>query len=450
MPRKAKHLYSVAEFFCGCGGFSNGFERTGRFRIVFGNDIKEFARYTFEKNHTTEDFKPVVLPDDIRLISDSTIIKALESQGVAELDCLLGGPPCQGFSQMRRTEERKGSKIVKFGGYNRLDQDPRNDLVLRFLEVAAAINPKVIVLENVPQFLSHYHDGKAGGIAQQVEDVLGELGYEHIDCDILNAADYGVPQLRQRAFIIASRVGRIPLPMPTHGDRELFSEWKGQTWFTVSDALADLPDKPPLRDELGGSENGYVSDPHSALAKTLRTSPTFPFNHITRKYEPRIINIIREMQPGETWDDASARMQKRFESFIESAVANGESADMARKRLEEEGRILPVFYKRYYWSAYTRLAWDRPALTITANSNFLGSGRFTHPTEDRGITMREAARLQTFDDAFTFYTSTDPERVTENIGVGLDMIGEAVPPALAKVIAEAVVLHLDKLEVDDD
>jgi DNA (cytosine-5)-methyltransferase 1 len=191
--------------------------------------VKKFALETFKKNHAHDGIPPATMLEDIRTVSDSRIREIIEEKCGGELDCLLGGPPCQGFSQMRRTEARKGSGIVGFGGYNKLDQDPRNDLVLRFLEVAAALNPKVIVIENVPQFLSHYHDGKRGGIAQQVEEILIEMGYE-VACDILNAADYGVPQLRQRAVILASRVGRITLPMHSHGDPDLLTDWSGRPW----------------------------------------------------------------------------------------------------------------------------------------------------------------------------------------------------------------------------
>ena len=200
----AKSTYSVAEMFCGCGGFSHGFWSTGRFRTVFGNDVKKFALKTFERNHSHEGFSPTTIMQDIRTVADSRISEIIAEKCGSQLDCLLGGPPCQGFSQMRRTEARKGSELVRFGGYNKLDQDPRNDLVLRFLEVAAVLSPKVIVIENVPQFLSHYHDGKRGGIAQQVEEILIEMGYE-VTCDILNAADYGVPQLMQRAVVDCSK-----------------------------------------------------------------------------------------------------------------------------------------------------------------------------------------------------------------------------------------------------
>jgi len=437
-----KPTYTVAEMFCGCGGFSHGFWTTGRFRTVFGNDVKEFALKTFERNHTHDGFAPATIREDIRTVPDSRILEVISEKCGGSLDCLLGGPPCQGFSQMRRNGERKGSKIVKFGGYNNLDQDPRNDLVLRFLEVAAALNPKVIVIENVPQFLSHYHDGKRGGIAQQVEEVLIEMGYQ-VSCDVLNAADYGVPQLRQRAVILASRIGPAILPMPTHVDPEIPTGWPGRSWVTVGDALSDLPQKAPLHESLGGS-NAYLSEPENDFLKAMRTSNHFPFNHVTRSYQNQIIKIIQQMRQGETWDDACVRMRKKYKSLITKEVAKGSTEKTAIKKLEVAGKINPVFFKRYYWSAYTRLAWNRPALTITANANFLGSGRFTHPEADRGITIREAARLQSFDDGFEFVTSNNEQKWSENLGVGLDMIGEAVPPLLAKAIANSITVHLDE------
>ena len=121
-----------------------------------------------------------------------------------------------------------------------------------------------------------------------------------------------------------------------------------------------------------------------------------------------------------------------------------ESIEGAKQRLIDNGVVNPAFYKAYYWSAYTRLAWDQPALTITANANFLGSGRFTHPDQDRGITMREAARLQSFDDDFRFITSADDLENTSRIGIGMDMIGEAVPPLLGRAIAVHIAKLLDQ------
>jgi len=370
MHTEGKKLFTVAELFCGCGGFSHGFWRAGRFKTVFGNDVKQHALRTFQINHTHDGHEPAVIQNDIRTVPDKQIIETLQAKGVGSLDCLLGGPPCQGFSQMRRTEGRRGSTIVRFGGYNKLDQDPRNDLVLRFLEIAAALNPKVIVIENVPQFLSHYHDGKPGGIAQQVEEVLREAGYQHVHCDILNAGDYGVPQLRERAFIIASRLGPIHLPVRTHCSPDLLQPENGEhKWVTVEEAIADLPPNPPMHDNLGGQKDGYAREPLNPFSKRMRTANTFPYNHITRAYKKRIIEIIKQMRQGETWDEASVRMRTRYESLVAKLVAAGESETEARKRLQADGKLLPVFYKDYYWSAYTRLAWNRPALTITANAN---------------------------------------------------------------------------------
>jgi DNA (cytosine-5)-methyltransferase 1 len=434
--------FSVAELFCGCGGFSHGFSKSGSFDVVFGNDIKKAALRTFQVNHVSEHGQPEVIPDDIRVITVDQIVSKLEKRGLRRgtLDCLIGGPPCQGFSQMRRSEERKDNKIVKFKGYGRLDHDPRNDLVLRFLEIAAALNPKIIVVENVPQMLRHGHNGVLGGLAESVTTLLHEMGYD-VAVDTLNAADYGVPQLRERVFFLASRIGRASLPMPTHADAGssdfLFS--RRFPWVTVSDAIRDLP--PPFpgpEDSLGGTHlTVYPALEISEYAKSMRSGVCFPYNHVTRGYQRRILHIIREMKPGETWDHASERMRHRYEKLVEQRKTPVESKNKVRLRLIEQGTINPAFYQRYYWSAYTRLAWNRPALTITANANFLGSGRFTHPEVDRGITMREAARLQSFEDDFKFVTSGE-DNDTASIGVGLDMIGEAVPPLLAEALARHI------------
>src|SRR5207249_2749542 len=138
------------------------------------------------------------------------------------------------------------------------------------------------------------------------------------------------------------------------------------------------------------------------------------------------------------------RMRKKYERLIGKSSLPGENPAQTRQRLIKNGEIIPAFFKDYYWSAYTRLALDKPALTVTANANFLGCGRYTHPLENRGITMREAARLQSFDDKFRFLTNQTPGKETASIGVGMDMIGEAVPPLLAKAIADQIADVLDR------
>ncbi len=447
-------MYTVAELFCGCGGFSQGFFRSNRFNVVLGNDIKQAALRTYVFNHTTEESGvPEILTGDIRLTRTRDIVAALARKGIfqGELDCLIGGPPCQGFSQMRRSEEREYNEIVHFKGYNRLDEDPRNDLVLRFLEIADILQPKFILIENVPQMKHHSHNGVLGGLADNVKALLNQMGYNVID-RILNAANYGVPQLRERLFFLASRVCSVSFPEETHTDTESLSSRRLDTllfnrkpWITVFEAIADLPyPASGPEEELGGQPlELYPQVPLSEYAYHMRSQTSFPYNHLTRSYRAKIIGLIREMQPGETWDHATRRMQERYEQLLTQQRSSEETREETLARLVNQGVIEPTFYRDYYWSAYTRLAWDRPALTITANANFLGSGRFTHPEQHRGITMREAARLQSFNDDFRFITAPDNDHETNKIGIGLDMIGEAVPPLLAEAIAQHIASLLD-------
>lgn len=440
--------YTIAEFFCGCGGFSRGFARSGRFSSLLGNDIKAAALRSYAFNHRSDDLVPATIREDIRTLSLEKITTALRERGSGPgaLDCLIGGPPCQGFSQLRRSEERENGKIVKFRGYSKLAHDPRNDLVLRFLEVAEHLRPKIVVIENVPQMLGHGFEGRLGKLSEIVEGMLMEMGYA-VKHGVLCAADYGVPQLRERAIFIASATGSVDLPIATHADpqrTDLIASGR-KPWTTVGDAIKDLPPPPEAEDKLGGGAVSFYKATDAEYVQSLRSVKAFPYNHLSRTYRKSVLRLIKEMRPGQTWDAESARMRDRYALEIDKYRNNeGCSVEAARSALEKAGIINPAFYKAYYWSAYTRLAWEFPALTITANANFLGSGRFTHPEEMRGITMREAARLQSFDDDFRFVTSNDCDDDTANIGVGMDMIGEAVPPLLAEAIANCLADHLDR------
>lgn len=445
---RSKKKYTLAEFFCGCGGTSRGFTRSGRFDVAFGNDVKNEALRTFEFNHSQDDAPPATVRKDIRLLEVETIHDALKERGVGkgDLDVMIGGPPCQGFSQLRRNEHREEGKIVKFSGYSQLAHDPRNDLVLRYLEVAEALRPKFLVIENVPQMLNHGFDGRLGKLSELVIQMLEkDLGY-NVEVAVVNCADYGVPQLRERAIFIASSIGPASLPPKTHGDpkdKNLMGAGL-KPWVTVEDAIGDLPLPPLNEDSLGGGSLSLYREATSEFARAMRASKAFPYNHLTRPYKQQVLDIIKEMRPGQTWDAESARIRAKYERAISrKANADNISRVRARAKLEASGSINPVFYRDYYWSAYTRLAWDAPALTITANANFLGSGRFSHPTEMRGITMREAARLQSFDDDFRFVTSMTDDNDTVRIGLGMDMIGEAVPPNLSQAIATHLATQLD-------
>jgi len=271
------------------------------------------------------------------------------------------------------------------------------------------------------------------------------LGYK-VEVAVVNAADYGVPQLRERAIFIASSIGSASFPKTTHADpsKTHLLEDGRFPWVTVGDAIGDLPEPSDAKEGLGGKPIDLYKEGSSAYALAMHTASTFPYNHITRSYKQAVLDIIKEMRSGQTWDAESERMRAKYTCAINKlAKEKNITEKAARKQLEKAGKINPVFYKDYYWSAYTRLAWESPALTITANANFLGSGRFSHPEAMRGITMREAARLQSFDDDFRFITSDNDDMDTARIGVGMDMIGEAVPPGLAQAIASHLASQLD-------
>ena len=347
--------------FCGCGGLSHGFARTGHFRVVLGNDIKKAALKTFVRNHSRKQPPPETLEGDIRSIPIHEIEEALERQGVAKggLDCLIGGPPCQGFSQMRRSEERLADGLIRFKGYNKLDDDPRNDLVLRFLEIANALRPQIVLIENVPQMLRHGHNGVLGGLAANVTSMLEEMGYSSA-VGVLNSADYGVPQLRERSFFLASRIGEMALPEPTHANPEDAdaSERGLLPWTTVRDALGDLPAVAPATETLGGKPAAqYPKRQVSDYALLMRSANEFPFNHLTRSYSERIIDIVRQMQPGETWDSASERMQKGYEtadrethdnSAEEGRAAKEDKRRSHQRRLDQSRVLQAVLLERLY------------------------------------------------------------------------------------------------------
>lgn len=425
--------FSVVELFCGCGGFSYGFEWTGKFTTIAGVDIKKEALNTFRYNHPNA----LAINKDIDELDVTMFIQELKKKNTS-IDVLIGGPPCQGFSQMRRGQTDE--KNDKLKGYDKFANDPRNSLIMRFLEIAHDLNPKVIVIENVKQVKNHVLNGESGGFIRVIEDTLGSKGYE-IDYAILNAADYGVPQTRERMFVIASRIGKINLPTGTHSK---FESNEKKPWVTVQEAIGDLKST-ILSSSKASNEyitSGDLNIKNDYLELIRDTSGENIFNHQTRTYKPEIINIIKEMKPGKNWDEMANEKRMQYEKLL-SDVAD-EERQQKYESLVEDGVINPVFYKDYYWSAYTRLDPNQPALTITANASFLGSGRYTHPYENRGITPREAARLQSFPDSFKFITHEDDTMKTNRLSIALDMIGEAVAPLLSKQIAHTVLEVLEK------
>jgi DNA (cytosine-5)-methyltransferase 1 len=402
--------YRVAELFCGCGGLSHGFALTDRFSVELGSDINEVFCETFRRNHHTDSGKPpLTLAGNIEKLALADLPLAFKSLGYlsnGRLDVLLGGPPCEGFSQNKRSEKKDDETGgVRYAGYNQYINDPRNFLVRRFMRVVEDLMPKVLVIENVPQILTHDN----GRFGREITARLAGLGYK-VRSETLIASDYGVPQARKRAFFLAAREDLVKAagwpefpPHPTHKDlsRNGFDALQYKPLTTVKDAIFDLPTS--TESEEGGKPTRcYPRFDHlPEFAQWMRSLLSTPYNHIHRTVRESALRRLKQMKPG-----------------------------MRLEHLPPELRT-----KSWYFNCYGRLGWNDQARTITKSCNYVGSGCFGHPEIDRGITMREAARLQSFEDDFRFWS--DSEHQIAN------MIGGAVPPLLAKAIGETIAAYLD-------
>lgn len=399
--------YTLVDLFCGAGGLSYGFQLAGQFEVLLGVDSDPDAQETFIRNHSSAQF----ICEDLWELNIATVWDGLRRRGITQpgkLDVLLGGPPCEGFSQ-NRSIRRLDDGRVEYGGYDRWFDDRRNRLFVRFLEIADELKPIVILIENVPQLLTH----RDGATKLEILERLESIGYAYTEPRVLLAADFGVPQLRRRAFILAYRPEfgfPFTLPRPTHrpprdmDQVNLFEKPSADNAFpgdlglyvTVREAIGDLP-APRDSDERLPVSN-YPDTQMSSFRRLVRSPIATPANHVTRIPSERIRERLRLMRSGMRLDS-----------------------------LPEELRT-----KSWYFNSYGRLDWDQPAKTITKSCNYLGSGCFGHPdpTREHGITMREAARLQSFPDDFTFYSKSIP--------VQAKLIGSAVPPLLAAKIAAKV------------
>ncbi len=346
------------DLFCGCGGMSLGFERAG-FDCVGAIDKAEQATQTYATNL---DVTPVV--DDITKYDADEL---MDTFGVErrELDVVIACAPCQGFSQHRNKDD--------------IEHDERNTLVSFSVRLAVEMETEFIVMENVPELIR----GSKRRYWGRTFEVLKQAGYL-VRSDVLNAADYGVPQRRKRAIIIARRGGRrAELPTATVDEHR-----------TVRDAISDLP-------AVNAGEVDSEDPMHRAPDHTDRIIEMLDLTPVDGGSWPDIPEEHRE----EYW---SASMKKR--------ARKGDTSS--------------------YCDTYGRMHWDKPAPTITRKSSSPSCGRYVHPEQNRNITVREAARLQTFPDEWQFQGAFT-DWYAQN--------GNAVPPRLAEAIAEKV-LELHPIE----
>jgi len=368
----------LIDLFSGCGGFSTGFDLTGLYSVVAGNDIDEDCMAAFKLNHPKAKCWPGSITDlDAKmLMRDVGLMRG-------ELDVLIGGPPCQGFSRNRANRHKHG----------RFVDDPRNYLFREFLRFVEAFLPRAILIENVADMISK----EQGRFLSDIAVSLNDLGYTYIQSALMNAADYGVPQRRRRAIVLASRETSLSIPLPTYSNldnQEMLIPL--DPWRTIEDAIADLPS---LREGAGESPCKYATEPLNSYQKFLRNGATTVRDHVAWKLSKVQSDRLKMLKPGEG---------------VESL-----SPDLTPKST--------------YGSAYRRMSWDIPALTITTWMYHPGSGMFFHPSDHRTITLREGARLQSFPD--------DTQFVGGKIS-RCRQVGNAVPPLLGSALAHQLYASL--------
>jgi DNA (cytosine-5)-methyltransferase 1 len=385
------------------GGMSLGFKLAGM-KPVGALDIFESGIETYRNNFPEVREENVVCAD----ASTNNIVekfRGITSLRRGDVDVIIGGPPCQGFSAIGRI---KIASLVKNGQRNgrsshaRFIDDKRNHLYKSFIRFVDWFKPKAVVMENVPGMISY----KNGMVVEQIKDDFRRIGYPNVASDVKNAVDYGVPQTRKRIFFIATRKN-VPISWPENTyfpksklDRKSLSP-NSKDYVTVWDAIGDLP---PLRlpkknSKMVDSVRKYRSKPSCEYQKWMRGKTKRVHNNITRWHREKDIQVFGNMLPGGRWLELSKADRRKI----------GYSDDS----FEDKWKRLPI---------------NGQSWTVTSHLHKDGY-MYIHPRQNRTISVREAARLQSFPDSFVFYGSRSAQ---------FKQIGNAVPPLLAMAIAKHV------------
>lgn len=331
----------LADFFSGCGGTTQGFVEAG-IRPVLAIDWDPDAVATFRRNFP----QTKVIERDIREVDVEDVESYLRKSSQHTVRLFAGCAPCQPFAGHQRSKPAEG--------------DSRSFLLLEFLRFAKEFKPELIFVENVPgiQRLS----ASEGPLAEFSQAIDGEYRVSH---RIVSSADYGVPQTRRRFVLVASRIGEISIPPPTHGTED-------RPYSTVRDWIEDsLP-------EISAGQESPTDTSHKAMNLSK-------------------LNLER----------------------IRATPEGGDRRDWPE-------HLWPACHQgdfNTHTDVYGRLSWDKPAPTLTTKCISYSNGRFGHPSQDRGLSAREAARLQTFPRDFQF---------TGCITSQARQIGNAVPVLLAE------------------
>lgn len=356
--------YKIVDLFAGVGGLSYAFDKDPDFEIVAANEILPKMAKAYELNHPSV---KVYCKD----ISDFGIKELSEDFGIkrGDIDIVVGGPPCQAYSTVGK----------------RLIDDPRGKLFQQYYRILTELNPKVFIFENVKGLLS-MADGK---LLPTIIELFESLGYE-VKFKVLNAADYGAPQLRERVIIIGTKGAKYEFPMPTHGVAGKINGTGLIPHVTIGEALGDLPTL------LNGFSDSYAMPPLNDYQRIMRKDcPRKISDHTVAKNNDNLIRLMSALPEG------------------------GSPKDLPESLRPKSG----------FGNSYSRLWWNKPSTTITRNLGTPSSARCIHPFVPRALTTREGARLQGFPDNYVFYGS----RSEKNL-----QIGNAVSPFLSMALKESI------------
>lgn len=359
--------YNIIDLFAGVGGLSYGFSKLPEFNIIAANEIEKDISVAYTLNHP----EVKMLNCDINDLTKEKLEEVLEGE---KIDIVVGGPPCQSYSTLGKRQ-----------------MDDRANLFMQYKRILQILQPRAFVFENVVGILSM--DG--GRLFKQVQAEFEELGYS-LKHKVLNAVDYGVPQLRERVILVGIKgENNYEYPAPTHGEGL-------KPYVTLKDAIGDLPAL-----KSGQSSTSYSYDSNNEFLGFVRADGADEVSeHTAPKNGAHLIRIMEALQDGQSKND-----------------------------LPED--IRP---KSGYGNTYAKLWWERPSTTITRNFACPSSSRCIHPRDSRAMSIREGARLQSFPDDYKFYGSDGMKRLE---------IGNAVPPLLSIAIAKQMIKALKEQDATE-
>ena len=380
------------DLFCGAGGLSLGFENAG-FKCAAAIDNFQSAIETHHYN----------FPDSLSICDDIKNInpKELKKDMVHDIDLIIGGPPCPTFSTIGHAKiESLNREVYK---------DERNKLFIDFLKYVEIFQPKFFVMENVPNFMTKYKGEVFNSALKLIKNIKGNYKISN-PVRVLNAANYGVPQKRRRMFLIGHKPGYdFQYPEETHmiksngKQEELFNTNKKLPYnYTVFDALSDLPNITDnwKIDEVEYSKHSKLTSYQKLMRKNTKKTVR---NNRCRMSNDRAKKVFAHMKQGSKYMDLSPEVRS----------------------------ILP-FREDIFPDRLKRLVNKDASWTVIAHIGMDGY-MYIHPTENRTLSVREAARIQSFPDDFVFFGNMQNSYV---------QVGNAVPPLLAEKIAESIKMSM--------